>query len=96
VKRTTVAMNEKIFGLMQRRGELLTKIATQRDQLSEMGTQLRTPLALADLGVAALHYFRRHPLLTAGAAAFFVIRRRGVAGLVRGGWRLWKGYRYIP
>jgi hypothetical protein len=34
--------------------------------------------------VAAVHFLRCHPLLVVGVEAFFVIRRRGVAGLVRG------------
>jgi len=45
--------------------------------------------------VAAVHFLRCHPLLVAGVEAFFVIRRRGVAGLVRGVWQVWKGYRYF-
>jgi hypothetical protein len=88
-------MNEKMVGLMRRRGELLAKIATQRDQLGEIGKQLQIPLALADRGVAAVRFLRGHPLLTAGVATFVVIRRRGLAGLLRGAWRLWKGYRYV-
>lgn len=88
-------MNEKMFELMQSRGKLLARIAAQREQMTEIGTHWRTPLALADQGVAAVRFLRCHPLLAAGAMAFFVIRRRGVAGLVRGMWRVWKGYRYF-
>lgn len=88
-------MNEKMSGLMQRRGELLSRITAQREQLNEIGAHLRTPLAWADQGLAALNYLRCHPLPVAGVVALLVIRRRGVAGLVSGGWRVWKGYRYF-
>lgn len=88
-------MNEKTFELMQSRGELLARIAAQREQMTEIGTHWRIPLSLADQGVAAVHFLRCHPLLVAGVEAFFVIRRRGVAGLVRGVRRVWKGYRYF-
>ena len=40
-------MNEKTFELMQSRGELLARIAVQREQMTEIGTHWRTPLALA-------------------------------------------------
>jgi hypothetical protein len=88
-------MNEKMFELKQSRGELLARIAAQREQMTEIGTHWRTPLALADEGVAVVRFSRCHPLLVAGVVAFFVIRRRGVAGLVSGVWRVWKGYRYF-
>lgn len=88
-------MNEKMFELRQSRGELLARIAAQREQMTEIGMQWRIPLALADEGVAAVRFLRCHPLLVAGVVAFSVIRRRGVAGLVRGMWLVWKGYRYF-
>jgi hypothetical protein len=88
-------MNEKMSKLMQSRGELLARIASQREQITEIGTLWRTPLALADQGVVAVLFLRRHPLLVAGVVSLFVIRRRGVAGLVRGVWRMWKGYRSL-
>lgn len=88
-------MNEEMFELMQSRGELLARIAAQREQVAEIGTQWQTPLALADQGMAAVRFLRGHPVLVAGVVAFFVIRRGGVAGLLRGMWRVWKGYRYF-
>jgi hypothetical protein len=88
-----LVMNEKLFELMQDRGELLARIAAQREQLAEIGQHWRAPLALADQGVAVVRFLRCHPLLVAGVVALFVIRRRGMAGLVRGVWRVWKGYR---
>lgn len=90
-----LTMNEKIAELRQKRGELLARIAAQRIQLAEVATQFSIPLALADKGVAAARYLRSHPLLVAGITAFFVARRRGLAGLLSVGRWLWKGYRYF-
>ena len=80
---------------MQRRGELLARIASQREQVAEIGTRWQTPLALADQGLVAACFLRSNPVLVVGVAALLVIRRRGVVGLVKGVWRAWKGYRYL-
>jgi YqjK-like protein len=86
-------MNEKMFELMERREKLLARIAAQRVQMTEIGSHFRSPLSLADRGVAVARFFRFHPSLVAGVAAFFLIRRRSMAGLVWGVWRLWKVFR---
>jgi hypothetical protein len=80
---------------MQRRGELLARIATQREQVAGIGARWQAPLALADRGLAAVRFVRSHPVPVAGVAALFVVRRRGVVGLLKGGWRVWKGYRFL-
>lgn len=81
--------------VMQRRGELLARIAAQRGQVAEIGMRWRNPLALADEGLAAACFLRSNPVLVAGVAALLVIRRRGMVGLMKGVWRVWKGYRYL-
>ena len=86
-------MDEKLPGLTQHRGEILARIAVQREQMTEIEAEWNAPLALADQGVAAVRFLRRHPLLVAGAMALFVIRRHSVAGLMWGVWRAWKSYR---
>jgi hypothetical protein len=86
-------MNEKFYELTRRRSELLARIALQREQMAEIENEWNAPLALVDQGVALVRFLRRHPLLVAGAMAIFVVRRRSVAGLMWGVWRVWKGYR---
>lgn len=86
-------MNEKLFELTQRRGELLARISVQREQMTEIETEWSAPLALADQGLVAVRFLRRHPLLVAGTMAFLVIRRHSMTGLMWGVWRVWKGYR---
>lgn len=88
-------MSKRMIELMQKRGELLAKIVAQRGQVTEMGTRLQAPLAIADQGLAVMRFVRSNPVLVAGVAALFVIRRRGMVGLMRGVWRVWKGYRYF-
>lgn len=88
-------MNKQMLELMQRRGELLERIASQRGQAAEIGRRWQAPLALADQGLAAVRFLSAHPAVVAGVTALIVIRRRGVVGLVKGGWRVWKGYRYL-
>jgi hypothetical protein len=87
-------MNDRLSELSQHRSELLARIAVQRGQMAEIETELSAPLALADQGLVAVRFLRRHPFLVAGAMALFVARRRNTAaGLVWGAWRLWKNYR---
>ncbi|HEX5363607.1 MAG TPA: YqjK-like family protein [Gallionella sp.] len=88
-------MNDRILELRQRRGELLARIAVQRGQLIEMSARCEGPLAWVDQGMAVVRFLRAKPLLVAGVAALLVIRRRGVMGLVRTGWKMWKGYRFF-
>lgn len=88
-------MNEQLQAVMQRRGELLAKISSQREQVAQIGTRWQVPLALADQGLAAWRFLRSRPLLVAGVAALLVWRRRGLAGLAKTGWKLWKSYRYL-
>ena len=88
-------MNERMLVLRQRRGELLAKIAAQREQVTLVGARWRAPLAVADQGLAVLRFVRARPLLVAGVAALLVWRRRGMVGVAKLGWRAWKGYRYL-
>lgn len=88
-------MNKQMLAVMRRRAELLAKIAAQRGQVAEMGAQWQTPLAVADQGLAVVRFLRSNPVLIVGVAALLVIRRRGMAGLMTGMWRVWKGYRYF-
>lgn len=86
-------MNSQLSAVMQRRGELLARIALQREQLAEIGARLRPSLALADRGVAVARFLRSHPVLVIGVTVALVISRRGVAGTAGIAWRVWKGYR---
>jgi YqjK-like protein len=64
--------------------------------MTEIETDWRTPLALADRGVAIVRFLRCHPLLVSGVMVIILFRRRsmtGITGLMWGAWRTWKRYR---
>ena len=86
-------MKQKISELMDRRGKLLERIAAQREQVADIGSQFRIPLRLADRGMAVARYMRIQPLLLAGVLVFLVIRRPNLASLLWLGGRVWKTYR---
>lgn len=88
-------MNEQLFAVMQRRGELLAKIDTQREEVARIGARWKAPLVLADQGFAAVRSVISRPVLVIGVAAVLVWRRRDLAGAAKTGLRLWKGYRYL-
>jgi hypothetical protein len=81
--------------VMQRRGDLLAKIASQRGQVAQIGARWEAPLAFTDKCLAATRFLRSRPIFTASVAALFVVRRRGFMGLARSGWLAWKWYRYF-
>lgn len=86
-------MNSRLSAVMQRRGELLARIASQREQLAEIGEHLQAPLALADRGVAIVRSLISNPVLVAGVIVVLAIRRRSVIGVAKVALRVWKGYR---
>ena len=88
-------MNRQMLEVMQRRGDLLARIASQREQVAEIGARWEAPLAFADKCLGAVRFLRSRPALVVGVVALFVVRRRGLIGLARGGWRVWQGYRYF-
>lgn len=81
-----------MLDVMQRRGELLAKIASQRKQIATTGMRWKAPLEIADKGIAVVRFLRSNPVLVAVAAAIFATRRRGVGATVAAGWRLWRLY----
>ncbi len=84
---------DKMDTLMQRRGELLGRIAAQREQLTEFGARFSSPMSLLDKGRGVVSYLYSHPLLAAAGVALVVLRRRSLLGLAGGVWSLWKVYR---
>ena len=86
-------MNGQLSAVMQRRGELLDRIASQRVQMAEIGARLQAPLSLADRGIAVVRFLRSNPVLVTGVIAFLVVRRRSAVAAVGVIWRVWKAYR---
>ena len=65
-------MNEKLLKLAQRREHLVLEAAKQRLQLAQAVEVWREPLALADQGLDAISYIKKHPILIAASSAVLV------------------------
>jgi YqjK-like protein len=65
-------MNKKLLKLAKRREYLVAKAENQRMQLAQAVDVWRAPLALADQGLAALSFIKKHPILAAGGSAVLV------------------------
>jgi hypothetical protein len=84
-------MNKKLAQLAERRSQLVARAAAQRTALAHNLEPWRTPLALADRGIAALRYVRRHPPWMMGAAFLFAaLRPRSVGKWLQRGWMVWQ------
>ncbi|MDX8399754.1 MAG: YqjK-like family protein [Gallionellaceae bacterium] len=88
-------MNNKIAELRQKRGELLARIATQREQIKVIEKRWQAPFAVADKGWLFVRYLRSNPVLIAAPVTILLIRRNGVIGMAKAGWRIWKMYRTV-
>lgn len=81
-------MNKRLVLIANRR-LILEKIEIQRMQVAEISARWQMPLALANAGLKAVRFVRRHPAwVSGGLAAFMTWRRKGIAGLAGEGWRL--------
>lgn len=86
-------MNRQLARLASRRLELLSQIAAQRMDLADVSRHFHKPLAVADTALRIAHLvFSRPAWFAGGAAALLLWRRKGVAGLAKGGWRLLRNY----
>ncbi|MGZ8262289.1 MAG: YqjK family protein, partial [Methylotenera sp.] len=54
-------MNKKLTRLSERRQQLVAQAAAQRTVLAQNIGPLRSPLALADKGLAAVRYVKQRP-----------------------------------
>jgi hypothetical protein len=84
-------MNRRLIELAERRERLVAKAALQRAELARHAVPWKGVFAVADKGVEAARYLRRHPGLVAGAVGFFVaLRPRRALAWLRRGWSVWR------
>lgn len=84
-------MSAKLLELEQRRAALSARIENQRAELGQSLKPVRRVLAVADRGVSAMRYARRHPVILIGAAACVAVFRPARAFTwLRRGFALWR------
>lgn len=84
-------MSKKLIRLAERRNQLVTQAAAQRTALAHDLEPWRARLTLADQGIAAIQYVRRHPALWVGAAFLLaVVSPRRVGIWLQRGWVAWQ------
>ena len=86
-------MNAKLNKLVERRGRLISRAASQRVALTEALAPWHTPLTIVDQGLSVVRYLRQHPLLLGGMlASALVMRPKRMIGLLRSGWFIWRAF----
>lgn len=84
-------MNAKLVRLIERRERLVSQAAAQRRTLELDIEPWRIPLALADQGLTALRYIKRHPESIIGGIVLLAALRPGRVGKWLGrGWMSWQ------
>jgi hypothetical protein len=84
-------MNDKLNQLAARRERLIAQAASQRTALAMNIESWRRPLQLADQGLAALHFVKRHPFWMGGIVIMLTALRPGRLGeKLRRGWITWQ------
>jgi hypothetical protein len=84
-------MSARRAALAARRERLVAQAAAQRAALARDLAPWRAPLALADRGLAALRYLKRHPALLVGVTvAFAAWRPKRVGHGLGRAWRMWR------
>lgn len=70
-------MNQTLLRIAVRRERIIAQAASQRGTLAQNVEPWRMPLALADQGITALRYLKRHPGGIVGVAVLLVALRPG-------------------
>ncbi len=84
--------------IQHRREQLVARAATQRNDMAEMFSQLRTPLQLADKSISFIRFITAHPLIPAvmlaGVVAVLIATRRfNLIKWAERGFVAWRMYR---
>lgn len=90
-------MNKKLRNLAERRESLIAEAAAQRLLIAQNIETWRSPLALADRGLAAVSYIKNHPVWTAGASLglFTAMRSSRTGKWLQRGWIVWQVVRKL-
>lgn len=84
----------QLIDITRRKERLSARAQSQRLAVAACFEALGQPIGFADRALEVARFLRAHPVLVAGlAAALFVLRGRGLAGVVGrafSAWRLWR------
>lgn len=69
--------------LLAKRNELLERIANQRAEIADITSELRRPLALADLGYSVIQQIKLHPYYSIGGALISILIFRKKVSLIK-------------
>ncbi len=85
-------MNQQLQNLAQRRQQLIEQSAQQRQQLGHIAQEWRTPLGLADKGLALIEIIKKYPIWIAGSSTllFKLLRRKRVGKWLSRGFTAWQ------
>lgn len=84
-------MNDKLIRLAERRERLIAKAEAQRTALAQNVESWRRPLMLADQGLAAIRFVKRHPFWLGSIVILLTALRPGRIGeKLRRGWVTWQ------
>lgn len=84
-------MNQNLTRLTERRERLVAQAASQRAALAQNIEPWRVPLALADQGLAALSFIKRHPVwIVGGGVLLATLQRNRVGKWLERGWVTWQ------
>lgn len=84
-------MKQTLMQLAERRANLIARVAAQRAALADSVEPWRAPLALADQGVSALRFLKRHPVWIVGSGILLVtFRLGGSMKWLRRAWVTWQ------
>jgi hypothetical protein len=86
-------MNDKLIQLANRREHLVQQAATQRRALAQNIAPWRTPLALADQGLAALRFIKRNAVWVTSGGILLGTLMPGSGSIgkwIRRGWVTWQ------
>ena len=90
-------MSKKLRNLAARREHLVAQAAEQRILLAQNIETWRAPFALADRGLEAVRYIKRHPICAAGASLGLLTAMRSsrASKWLQRGWLVWQVVRKL-